>query len=385
MANAHPMPEHIIRILRALSEAGFAAYAVGGAVRDTLLGREVHDWDVTTSAPAEVTMGLFERTAATGIKYGTVTVLSPQGPVEVTTFRRDGPYLNGRSPESVEFLGSLREDLERRDFTVNAMAMDAQGRVTDLFGGREDLSRRLIRAVGDPERRFEEDALRMFRALRFCAELDFTLDAPTLAAIKSRARLASKLSPERVRGELQRTLDSPRPETALLMVEYALMSQFISNSGEKFPLSDLALLPPGDVRLGVMALRLKTAGFISSAGEFLAALRCTSRLVRDVSEAEGLDLQSLGVPCALAAHSVPSVLMAAGAAGRYDEAAEAAKEHRYVSIADLELRGADLKNMGFKGPGIGRALSRLSSMATRGEVENTRGALLLAASEFPLE
>ena len=159
------------QILNVLSSAGYEAYYVGGCVRDTILGRPVHDWDVTTSALPEQVMACFDHCVPTGLKHGTVTVLLDGLSAEVTTFRTDGSYRDGRRPENVTFVRSLREDLARRDFTINAMAMDACGEITDLYGGREDLAQCVIRCVGDPEQRFREDALRMLRALRFSAQL----------------------------------------------------------------------------------------------------------------------------------------------------------------------------------------------------------------------
>jgi tRNA nucleotidyltransferase (CCA-adding enzyme) len=157
-------PDEILLRLRA---AGYEAYYVGGCVRDTLLGRPVHDWDIATAAEPARVQALFPRTVPTGLRHGTVTVLTGSGQAEVTTFRVDGDYRDGRHPASVRFVRTLREDLSRRDFTVNAMAMDEAGSLTDLFGGRDDLARRLIRCVGEPETRFREDALRMLRAYRF--------------------------------------------------------------------------------------------------------------------------------------------------------------------------------------------------------------------------
>ena len=152
------------KIVKGLCAAGFPAYYVGGCVRDRLLGRPVHDWDVTTAALPEEVMALFEHCVPTGIRHGTVTVFLDGAQAEVTTFRTEGVYLDGRHPSEVRFVRTLAEDLSRRDFTINAMAMDADGNVTDLFGGRDDLARRCIRCVGDPEKRFREDALRMLRA-----------------------------------------------------------------------------------------------------------------------------------------------------------------------------------------------------------------------------
>jgi tRNA nucleotidyltransferase (CCA-adding enzyme) len=183
-------------------------------VRDLLLGRNPNDFDIATSAYPEETAALFPRVVLDGAAHGTVRVLTQGGPVEVTTYRSDGEYPDGRHPASVRFLSSLEEDLSRRDFTVNAMALSADGVLTDPFRGASDLKRKIIRCVGEAEIRFREDALRMLRAVRFSAQLGFSLEEKTAAAIAACAPLAASLSAERVRDEIEKTICSPRPELA---------------------------------------------------------------------------------------------------------------------------------------------------------------------------
>lgn len=196
------MPENVREILERLERAGYEAWCVGGAVRDALLGLEPGDWDVTTGAPPGAVLELFAPNALpTGLQHGTVTVGGGRG-VEVTTFRRDGEYLDNRHPDHVEFTRSLTEDLSRRDLTVNAIAVNLRGELADPFGGREDLERRVLRAVGQPEKRFREDALRILRALRFSARLGFVIEPDTAAAIRRCAPLLENIAPERIRTEL---------------------------------------------------------------------------------------------------------------------------------------------------------------------------------------
>ncbi len=196
------MPENVRALLERLEAAGYEAWCVGGAVRDALLGLEPGDWDVATSAPPEAVLDLFAPEALpTGLKHGTVTVGGGRG-VEVTTFRRDGEYLDNRHPDHVEFTSSLAEDLSRRDFTVNAIAVDRRGELADPFGGQEDLGRRVLRAVGCPEKRFEEDALRILRGLRFAARLGFAIEPGTDEAIRRCAPLLKNIAPERIQAEL---------------------------------------------------------------------------------------------------------------------------------------------------------------------------------------
>ena len=196
------LPEDVKRIINTLKEAGFEAYAVGGCVRDCLLGKTPNDWDITTSAlPTEV-KGLFSHTFDTGIKHGTVTVLLHHVGYEVTTYRIDGEYEDGRHPKEVSFTRSLKEDLLRRDFTINAMAYNEEDGIQDLFGGQQDLADGIIRCVGKAEDRFGEDALRMLRAVRFSAQLGFEIESETLKAMKSLSANLKLVSAERIRVEL---------------------------------------------------------------------------------------------------------------------------------------------------------------------------------------
>jgi tRNA nucleotidyltransferase (CCA-adding enzyme) len=194
------------RVVERLEEAGYEAYLVGGCVRDRLLGREVYDYDITTSAWPQEVMRLFPEHVPTGLQHGTVTVLTAKGRFEVTTFRTDGEYRDGRRPEQVVFVRSLREDLARRDFTCNAMALGRDGRLHDPFGGREDLEQGLIRAVGQARQRFEEDALRMLRGIRFAAQLGFRVEDATLAAIRSEGQALRGIARERIREEWHKML-----------------------------------------------------------------------------------------------------------------------------------------------------------------------------------
>lgn len=238
------IPEHVAFIIHKLEEAGFEAYAVGGCVRDTLLGRVPGDWDITTSALPEQVKSIFRRTIDTGIEHGTVTVMMGKEGYEVTTYRVDGDYQDGRHPSSVTFTPSLIEDLKRRDFTINAMAYRPGGQIADdlcgshanavsgadvthpsasaanastrgivdCFDGMGDLHNKIIRCVGDPEDRFREDALRMMRAVRFAAQLGFTIEENTKAAIRKLAGNLRLISKERIQVELVKLLTSPNPD-----------------------------------------------------------------------------------------------------------------------------------------------------------------------------
>ncbi len=221
------LPNSVATIIRILEEAGFEAFAVGGCVRDSLLGRTPHDWDITTSAEPSEVKRLFRRTVDTGIKHGTVTVLMRREALEVTTYRIDGAYSDARHPDRVTFTPELSEDLKRRDFTVNAMAYNERRGLVDEFGGLKDLNEKRIRAVGDPEERFREDALRILRAFRFAAELGFSIEEETRLAAGVLSESLRQISAERIRSELFRLLVSPHPELIRDMYESGITRVFL--------------------------------------------------------------------------------------------------------------------------------------------------------------
>ena len=228
------MPPQVERILERLNEKGFEAYAVGGCVRDSLLGRQPEDWDITTSARPEQVKALFRRTIDTGILHGTVTVMMDGAGYEVTTYRIDGEYADGRHPKQVVFTPDLLEDLMRRDFTINAMAYSHKTGIVDAFGGAGDLKGRLIRCVGNPLERFEEDALRLLRAIRFSAQLGFSIEEETCDAIIRIAPNLLKVSRERIQAELTKLLQSGCPEKIKTVYEMGI-SPYISQAFSEVP------------------------------------------------------------------------------------------------------------------------------------------------------
>lgn len=221
------LPEKVKCIIDTLMEAGYEAYAVGGCIRDSVLGRIPGDWDITTSAKPSEVKGLFKKTIDTGILHGTVTVMVSGEGFEITTYRLDGEYEDGRHPKEVVFTASLLEDLKRRDFTINAMAYNEKDGLVDAFCGMEDLQRKLIRCVGNPKERFEEDALRMMRAVRFAAQLGFSIDTATKEAVARMAGNLVKVSAERIQVELVKLLVSEHPEKFLAFYETGLTGVFL--------------------------------------------------------------------------------------------------------------------------------------------------------------
>ena len=218
------MPSEVKFIISELESHEYEAFAVGGCIRDSLLGRTPNDWDITTSAKPEEVKEIFHRTVDTGIKHGTVTVLIGKKSFEITTYRVDGAYTDGRHPESVRYSNYLKEDLRRRDFTINAFAYNDEVGLRDEFYGFRDMEWKIIRAVGNAEDRFSEDALRMMRAIRFAAQLGFNIELNTYNAIIKLAPNIKKVSAERIQVELTKTLMSDHPEVT---IEYAKTGLFV--------------------------------------------------------------------------------------------------------------------------------------------------------------
>jgi tRNA nucleotidyltransferase (CCA-adding enzyme) len=263
------LPEKVNKIIKTLQAAGYEAYAVGGCVRDSILGREPNDWDITTSAKPQDTKRLFPRTIDTGIQHGTVTVMLEREGFEVTTYRIDGEYEDSRHPKEVTFTASLQEDLKRRDFTINAMAYNEQDGLVDCFGGMQDMKDGIIRCVGEARERFSEDALRMLRAVRFSAQLGYRIEEHTAAAIRELAPSLEKISAERIQVELVKLVTSPHPDylriayetgiTKIILPEFDLCMETPQNNphhcydvGEHILHSMLAIAPDKVLRLGML-------------------------------------------------------------------------------------------------------------------------------------
>ncbi|WP_420319541.1 CCA tRNA nucleotidyltransferase [Faecalicatena contorta] len=221
------LPLKVNKIITTLQQNGYEAYAVGGCVRDSILGREPEDWDITTSAMPEETKALFQKTFDTGIEHGTVTVLLEKEGFEVTTYRIDGKYEDNRHPREVTFTRSLKEDLLRRDFTINAMAYNEKDGLVDIFGGIDDLQKGMIRCVGNARERFSEDALRILRGIRFAAQLGFSIEEETRQGMKELAPTLQNISAERVQVELIKMIVSTRPELLRDAYELGITKQFL--------------------------------------------------------------------------------------------------------------------------------------------------------------
>ena len=354
-------------VLETLQAAGHEAWYVGGCVRDTLLGRPIHDWDVTTSALPEQVLALFPRTVPTGLPHGTVTVLLDGGPVEVTTYRADGAYHDGRHPDGVRFVRSLREDTARRDFTVNAMAMDQHGTICDFHGGQADLAAKLLRCVGEPERRFREDALRMLRACRFAAQLGFSIEPESWDALLSCAPLCAQLSRERITEEVTKTLCSPAPQWVGTMIETGLLA----SCGLTGPhdLTWLAALPP--------AAETRWAGFGLLVPELdFSAFRLPAKLVKLCQTARThwpAPNDLLGWKQLLAAEGAEAARLLAALA-QTDAVDKILASDDCVSLKTLAVSGHDFPNL--RGPALGQLLHALLDHVLQVPADNDRQTLL---------
>ena len=391
MAEIKP-PKYVRQVLFTLQSRGYPAYLVGGCVRDMLLGQRPNDWDVCTGALPEQVLSLFPGSRPTGAQHGTVTVVVGSRQVEVTTFRAEGAYSDHRHPDAVRFVADLTADLSRRDFTMNAIAVSADGLFADPFGGVGDIRSGLIRCVGVPEQRFEEDALRMLRALRFSAKLGFSVDLITLEAIREKAPLAATLAAERVRDELEKTLLSGAPETLFTMSELGLLDAYLDAPiPADAPLGALRQLPRrrGE-RWACLGLILLRCGSAESLPRFLTRLKLDKRTVDACEDvARMLAAPAPKEPRAwkrlLARYGVDAVSIAARCAdaldggGHYRSLRQVLKSGECFSLRHLAVTGDDLTALGLRGRDVGDTLRFLLDYVIDYPANNQRELLLALA------
>ena len=381
------LPPGALEVLRRLNAAGYQAYAVGGCVRDLARGVPPHDYDICTSALPAQTQRCFagERVVETGIKHGTVTVLMAGEPYEITTFRTDGDYLDGRHPQSVAFTDSLTEDLRRRDFTINAMAYHPDIGLRDPFDGQADIARRMIRCVGEAGARFTEDALRILRALRFAAELGFDIAPDTARAMCELSGRLALISRERIAAELLRALKGINAVPVLQAFDTVLLAALPDYPAAALPeaLHALAILPRRDTVLRLAAL-LSPCG--AAGARVLASLRPSRALSSQVlalTAAAGEDISRAELPLWLARLGETQLRRLLTLQGRDDllSCLPALLAQRLpLTLGDLAINGRDLTVAGLPaGAELGRTLNALHRRVLLGELPNERGALLAAA------
>ena len=387
-------PKYIKNILVTLESHDFEAYLVGGCVRDILLGSCPQDWDICTNALPEQIMDIFPETHPTGLKHGTVTVMQGRHSAEVTTYRTESAYSDHRRPDTVQFVTDLTADLARRDFTMNAIAASARGLVVDPFGGIEDIGSKIIRCVGEPEKRFQEDALRMFRAYRFSARLGFSIEAETNKAIAACSSLASALAPERVQDELQRILRTDRTRVIGHMIRLGLLNDYLDGDPDNCPdLRILSTVPrKASIRWPVFALVLRQCGLIRNVSVFLTCLRLDRVTVRTASAADeictrGLPDQRTELMQIMSIYGVDAVKCAYYAydalygTRREKEVVAVLKSGACFSLDKLAISGGDLLALGYKGPELGRMLQFLLDYVIHYPQNNTREILLNIAAK----
>lgn len=400
-----PLDPGAAALLTRLHAAGHAAYAVGGCVRDSLLGQTPHDWDLCTSATPEQVLELFGETHCipTGLQHGTVTVKHGGELYEITTFRTEGAYSDGRHPDHVAFVPDVKEDLARRDFTINAMAYNAEEGLIDPFGGQNDLAAGIVRAVGEPQRRFEEDALRILRLYRFAARFGFAIDPATGQAARALCRHLDCVSEERIAEELSRLLAAPAPGAYLEAEVLAVI--FPELDAAELPESRRILdaLEPGmehvPVRLAALLCPLGEAG----ARAALKRLKCSNALTGMVATlvreaATGMpgaaltltltakrflsryDLATITDLTALCSAQHPE--QAEAFVALQQEAARLVETNACCRINQLVVNGRDLMDVGIRpGPGLRRVLDALLEQVLTGQLPNEKAALLAAAAQ----
>ena len=386
------LPRNVIYILDTYHQHGREAFVVGGPVRDALLGGKPKDYDLTTDATPDETIEIFHahRVVQTGIAHGTVPLVLAGAPYEITTYRIDGEYSDHRHPTGVTFTRSLAEDLKRRDFTVNAMAYHPARGVVDLFGGRADLEGRLLRAVGDPTRRFTEDALRILRGLRFAAVLDFSIEAATADAMRALSHLLRTVSVERVVVEVRKLLSGTAADAVL-----ASYGDILHAAIEELSFVDLAPLPESlgaDERLVaiIASSRLDRSG----ARRLLERLH-TDRALRSLADAvlsvldmpRQTDLDLLAIARAIG-YEQARIALTIGDFCRRETSDAAERLLRLqaraipVCVGELAVGGRDVVAMGVRGERVGQLLQTLLTLVMEGRCPNEREVLLRELSRL---
>ena len=376
------LPSDTEYIIETLQKNGYEAYAVGGCVRDMLNGDTPHDFDITTSAEPEAVISLFKKTVPTGIKHGTVTVIINGVPNEVTTYRTDGEYRDHRRPDSVIFVKSLREDLARRDFTVNAMAYNKRDGLKDFFGGKQDIQNRILRAVGEPERRFYEDALRILRLFRFSSVLGFNIEEHTLKAALEYAPTLKSVSAERIYSELLKTLCGKKPAALKPLTDIGGLGFLGVNTSPDYGI--LPLLGSADTKL--FAFLYSGGADVTAALDFLRVPNKTKKAARDMltllnmpfpkTKPEIKEMLYLTSPVSVENYFDYKAAYGENCENARNMLSEIIENAEPYKISDLKIRGEDLKKLGIRGRETGEMLEALRKYVIPDPTLNTKSRLL---------
>ena len=376
------LPSDTEYIIETLQKNGYEAYAVGGCVRDMLNGDTPHDFDITTSAEPEAVISLFKKTVPTGIKHGTVTVIINGVPNEVTTYRTDGEYRDHRRPDSVIFVKSLREDLARRDFTVNAMAYNKKDGLKDFFGGKQDIQNRILRAVGEPERRFYEDALRILRLFRFSSVLGFNIEENTLKAALEYAPTLKNVSAERIYSELLKTVCGKNPAALKPLTDIGGLRFSGLTSDPDYGI--LPLLNSADTKL--FAFLYSGGADVTAALDFLKVPNKTKKTARDMltllnmpfpsTKTEIKEMLYLTSPLSVENYFDYKAAYGENCENARNMLSEIIENAEPYKISDLKIRGEDLKKLGISGRETGEMLEALRKYVIPDPTLNTKSRLL---------
>ncbi|MFF2456386.1 CCA tRNA nucleotidyltransferase [Peribacillus simplex] len=349
-----------VPILEVIEEAGYEAYFVGGSVRDYILGRPINDVDIATSATPQEIKRIFPNTADIGIDHGTVLVITDSGTYEITTFRTESGYSDFRRPDSVQFVRSLTEDLQRRDFTMNAMAMDKTGKIIDPFNGKRDLAEKRIITVGNPHERFHEDALRMMRALRFVSQLDFDLDQETFHSLKENAQIISEIAVERILVEFEKLVAGSNKIRAFsLLLESGLYQYLPLFSSKKDHLTDLLDLPLHQLKAAeiwsIIMVHTKDQELEKSLRAWKLPLKTIRNIQRTIQlvkkEPSAIDVFQAGHGVTVQAAKVKAALTGGNVSDAEENAHQRYNGLIIKQMSDLAVTGTDLLNWHQERPG----------------------------------
>ena len=384
-------------VMQQIEEGGYQAYFVGGSVRDTILGLPIHDVDIASSAYPQEIKQIFKKTVDTGIEHGTVMVIYNKKGYEITTFRTESGYQDYRRPDKVEFVRSLDEDLKRRDFTINAFAMRENGEVTDLFDGLEDIQKRLIRAVGNPNERFNEDALRMMRAVRFASKLDFDIEKKTMSAIKENSHLLDKIAVERIYTEFVKMMMANRPKQGISDMLNTDMYKYVPVFGN-YPkqleaitkVDNLTLLDEIEVWSFIAFNFAMNRNEISS---MLKKWKASNDIIKNTQQCvdainnikqdrlDEWEMYQTGEDLLIKANHIAKLY------GFEQNESDLISKYEHLNIKDkkeMAINGGDLIKSGVvkPGPEMGKILFKLEKALVCNEIDNDKESLIEAAKNF---